>query len=404
MDGQIVIALLIFLLGSSPALGKTKPSTLNELLVRLKNKPVVKIRVGKSLNNVWISGTDLKRKIHTNNDLKRFSGKKTVKFNCQSFSRQNRRFLKKPVLLASLQSNTGLLSLNKEKFLGQLHIVTSSTKQSCDVINETTIENYISSLLSKEMNSVWPIEALKAQAVAARTYALHMMRSKRVSRELGVEAYYDLESSEKHQVGGNFFDATTETRLASRKTEGLVLLTKKGTLTPAFFHAKCGGRTLRPEQVWDNRVAGYKEGVLCPFCDGRGKRTWNGKLKFKRFKKFLIWARKKQYLKRLPRFKKGLKVRVAPDNRFRNNIRLYVGGNVYKIPKPLFRKYFGRVIVPSNNFKLKYAGGKFVMKGEGLGHGVGMCQIGALDLAKKGWGYKKILAHYFPGHKIKKVY
>jgi stage II sporulation protein D len=48
--------------------------------------------------------------------------------------------------------------------------------------------------------------------------------------------------------------------------------------------------------------------------------------------------------------------------------------------------------------------GGFVIYGEGLGHGVGLCQMGAFALAKRGWSYKKILAHYFPGHVLKKMY
>ena len=76
------------------------------------------------------------------------------------------------------------------------------------------------------------------------------------------------------------------------------------------------------------------------------------------------------------------------------------------IKKPLFRRYFGRFVFPSNNFEMNWDNKKnsFVVSGSGLGHGVGMCQLGALDMAKKGWSYRKILTHYFPGHKLEKAY
>jgi len=91
------------------------------------------------------------------------------------------------------------------------------------------------------MNPKWPLEALKAQAVAARTYALHKMRTQQVTKELGAEAFYDLESSEKHQVGGNFFDATTTTNLASAETKGEVLTTSSGQIQPIFFTQNAEG-------------------------------------------------------------------------------------------------------------------------------------------------------------------
>ena len=56
------------------------------------------------------------------------------------------------------------------------------------------------------MNAVWPLEALKAQAVAARSYAYHKIVTQQVSRTKGFKTYYDLENSEKHQVNGSFFD------------------------------------------------------------------------------------------------------------------------------------------------------------------------------------------------------
>jgi stage II sporulation protein D len=179
--------------------------------------PTVSVRIGKSLRNILVSGLDLKRHLFFNNDTHRYSGKKTVMFNCQTMSSLNPE-RNKPILLATLESSTGLLSFEKEKFQGQFKVITSKRGDSCDIINEIPMESYISSLLTKEMNGAWPIEALKAQAVAARTYAIHKMRTQQVTKELGNEAFYDLESSEKHQVGGNFFDATDSTNRASTET------------------------------------------------------------------------------------------------------------------------------------------------------------------------------------------
>jgi stage II sporulation protein D len=306
------------------------------------------------------------------------------------------------MLLAILESPSGILSYVNDKYQGLFKVITSPKGDSCDIINEIPMEAYISSLLTKEMNPLWPIEALKAQAVAARTYALHKIKTQQVTKELGSEAYYDLESSEKHQVGGKFFDATPVTNKASFETSGEVLTTESGEIRPIFFHAKCGGRTLRPDQVWHNREDGYQS-VNCPFCNDIGPKTWTHNISQNRLKDFFIWARENNYI-----LEKGMgdlsSIKLVPDQLNKFTVNFYINDKPYIIEKTVLKKYFGRIIFPSSNFSLQKQGEGLVVVGEGLGHGVGLCQMGAFATAMRGWSYKKILAHYFPGHVLKKLY
>jgi len=363
-----------------PALSYSKP-----------RPPNIRVRIAKSLSKVEISGMDLKKEIYPLRKSKDYSGRKAIHFNCHS-----KNSLKKPLLFASLKSKTGLISLKDEKFKGELLIVTSGKSGKCDVVNKTTLENYLSSLLSKEMNASWPLEVLKAQAVAARTYAYHKIKTREVSRIKGHETFYDLESSEKHQVGGNFFDATWKTVRATKDTKGEILTNKKGKITPIFFHASCGGKTLRPDQVWENVVDGYKS-VKCPGCKVRKNKKWKKTLSINRFNNFLSWVKKGKISS------KSI-IRIAPDKSNKANLRVYVNENIILVAKSHFRRYFGRFKFPSNHFKVTKIRNIIKFSGNGLGHGVGMCQLGSLGLAKKGWNYKKILAHYFPGHKLKNIY
>lgn len=384
-----------------------------ELRQEPKNKssffkaPNIRVRVQKSLKDVLIAGTDLKRKFHLNNNIQTFRGRKAIKFKCQNL--KSRAPFKKPILLASLGSSTGLISLEEDRYQGLLHVVTSKTNDSCDVIHETNLETYISSLLAREMNAKWPVEALKAQAVAARSYALHKMNSGQVKKEAGHETYYHIESSEKHQVAGNFFDVNLNTELATLSTSGEVLVDSSGDIAPIFFHAKCGGKTLRPAQVWQNRVNSYRS-VPCPYCKDHGTKGFDSHLTLKRWMKFLKWSVRKKFLpKEVITLASKEDLRFVPDKKFARKVHFYLGDQLFTFKKALLRRYFGRFIVPSNNFKmtLENAGPRQVkirLKGDGLGHGVGMCQLGALDLADRGWDYKKILSHYFPGHKMKKIY
>ncbi|TDP54993.1 stage II sporulation protein D [Bacteriovorax stolpii] len=368
---------------------------------RVSAAPVVSVRIGKSLKNIHVTGLDLKRHLLFNDDYKNYTGKKTVKFNCETFTTLNRQ-KNRPILLATLESPTGLLSYDNVKYQGMFKVITNPKGDSCDIINDIPMEAYISSLLTKEMNSKWPAEALKAQAVAARSYALHKMQSQQVSKELGSEAFYDLESSEKHQVGGAFFDATDSTISAAYSTKGEVLLSEDGKVRPIFFHAKCGGKTLRPDQVWHNKEPSYQS-VNCPFCHNIGPKSWAKVISNERIKDFFRWASNQKILQEKLETNFNSLVMV-PDNIDRFTVNFYINDRPYIIEKAVLRRYFGNVVFPSNSFSLEMKRGGFVIYGEGLGHGVGLCQMGAFALAKQGWSYKKILAHYFPGHVLKKMY
>lgn len=351
----------------------------------------IKVKIGSQKRKVEVSGTDITRSIIPLKSQKSFLGRKSFKFNCQTIKSSRSQ---KSIHLASLTSKNGLITFDNKKYLGNIHVVTSKNNESCDVVNEINIDQYISSLLSKEMNGSWPIEALKAQAVAARTYALNKI--KRVDRE----GFYHLENSEKHQVNGDFFDVTMKTLRAAKQTAGYVLKNSKGQLVPAFFHASCGGRTLKPNEVWSNKVHGYHKGVNCHHCKTRA--NWQQGITLKRFKSFLKWLKKNDIV-RIKNVNKSISfLRGKPESKV---LRIRIAGKIYKIRKSYLRRYFGRVEFSSNNFYLAdYNKKELFFVGKGRGHGVGMCQVGAKALADRGWSYQRILAHYFPDLKIKRVY
>jgi len=388
-----LIYIKIFFLASQAAWGAYSPV------------PKIRVRIAKEQKSVLITGQNLLRRnlVDTGGGSKLFPGHKSIKYNCQRLGYHYKE-KRKPVLLASLAGSNSLLTLQTNTYKGELLIMTSPMQDSCDVVLETDLELYISQLLTKEMNKEWPIEVLKAQAIAARTYAYHKMESKQVNRKMGYEVHYDLENSEKHQVTGDYLDRNEKTDRAAKATKGYILLTKKGNLTPIFFHAKCGGRTFLPNTIWTNRVEGYQS-VPCPYCDLRGTPPWKALISTKKLNSFLNWASKKNHVKGVVENSKDQLPYIAPDRVANRKLRIYRDGQPYLVAKSLFRKYFGRFKISSNNFMIKKLNEtQYTVAGKGLGHGVGMCQIGALDLARKGWGFKRILTHYFPGHKLRKVY
>ena len=363
--------------------------------------PKIKVRVHRGLKNISISGTDLHRRIHPSADSKIFKGPRRIRFNCRGLIPAVRSASsKRPVLLASLKSGEGLLSLHRqardENHQGQLHIVTSQSLDACDVIHETDMEDYLATLLPMEMNAAWPIEALKAQAVAARSYALYKKRSGHMNLKMGYETYYHLESSEFHQVSGHHGDRTEKTKAASLSTKGEILTPEDKSLVPIFFHAQCGGHTFTPEEVWQNSISGYRA-VPCPYCRKRNSKMWRGEISPARLKKFLSRSGSKDRA-----------LRLTSHTPSAGKLKIYLGDQVFTFKKALLRRYFGREVFPSNTFALKWQrkkkGPTILLEGLGNGHGVGLCQLGALDLALQGWNYKKILGHYFPNFKLTRAY
>ncbi len=360
--------------------------------------PKIKVRIGESKQNVSVSGFDLERLLWPKNSKKYFPGTKKISFNCKS--KQKLTGLKKPIRLATIKSHTGLLNWDNERFKGSVHIQTAEKNDGCDIINELSIEDYLTTLLPKEMSSSWPIEALKAQAVAARTYAYFKIQSKQVSRTMGFQTNYDLESSEKHQVNGSYFDATEETILATRQTNGEVLTLFNNKVTPAFYHSKCGGKTLRPDQVWRNFIQGYSS-VNCPFCHKHGTKNWKRAIPSKKWNGHVQNILAKMNTTKTA---KSYEFLYLKDSKLNSSIKFYMDSQFKSLKKSRLRSALGRKKLPSNNFHLKEKNNKMIIEGSGYGHGVGMCQFGAKEMALQGQTYKQILAHYFPELKLQKIY
>lgn len=362
--------------------------------------PEINVLIGRSLNSVMVSGIDVHKEISLSNVKKTYPGSVKLKFDCESLSTSLRK--KNPVLLASLKSQTGLINWNDSRYRGEFALIGNDSKKSgCDLINKVSLEDYINSLLAKEMRSDWPAEALKAQAVAARTYAYQKIVSKQVSKDLGREAYYDVENSEKHQVTGSFSDETNSTARATRQTSGEVLTLENGKITPIFFHSKCGGKTLTPDQVWAHAVDGY-ESVNCPFCHNHGMKPWKISLKEDDFKSYVDRTLRSFHKDKLA--SNGKVIKIVPDNKNHSRLRFYEGDELKVVQKSRLRSLMGRSSAPSNYYQIEKKGKEVILEGKGFGHNVGMCQFGAFELAKRGYTYKQILAHYFPNHKIQKIY
>jgi len=354
--------------------------------------PIIHVLIGKSLSEILVRGIDIKREILDQDDKKQFFGVSEIRFLCQKKMKRKVR----PHVLAIITSPAKVLSWGNKKYKGDFIVHGFHGQGRCHLINRIGLEDYLKGVLANEMNSKWPIEVLKAQAVAARTYALYKMRQREVFWHKWTSFFHDVESSEKHQVGGTLVDENSKTVRGVKMTEGEILVGSNSQLRPLFYHSKCGGKTLTPDQVWAHKVGDYVS-IVCPYCDNHGKKNWKLGHKVLDFKKILVGILNKQRKRKILLSKH---FQIKDDDFNKNQLVIIDQKRRFQIKKSVLRRWMGRKKLPSNYFKVKKMSHSILIRGRGNGHGVGMCQFGALDLAQRGLTYRQILKYYFPEFNI----
>jgi stage II sporulation protein D len=248
------------------------------------------------------------------------------------------------------------------------------------LINVIALEHYLAAVLGGEMPSWFPEEALKAQAVAARTYALHKK----------LEAYdrpYHLGSGVLHQVYGGVRREDERTRAAVEATGGEVLTWELQPIE-AYFHASCGGRTEDGLHAL-GRDLPYLESVSCP-CGSAAVSRWEATVPTGEVEAALGTPAANELV-------------IEARTRTGRVERLRAGQR--PIDAVTFRRKVGYARIKSLQFEVGPArDGVLHFVGRGRGHGAGLCQWGARLLAVQGRTYREILAHYYPGTELQILY
>ena len=257
-------------------------------------------------------------------------------------------------------------------------------------INEVEVEDYLRGVLPRELSPAWNEDALKAQAVVSRTY---------IMANLGrfAKQGYDLTSCENSQVYGGLDCEQNTTSEAVRATAGEVLK-YRGEIARVYFHADAAGHTESPEFVWgSSEPPPYLKGRREPVRNETPYSSWEYEIGFEELARVL---EKNDY--KTGRIKRVVARGKTGAGRVKNFM-LYSEAGKTEIKSGKFRTMLGGRNIKSTKIQNIINGRKSVVfKGSGWGHGVGMSQWGAKELAEKGWDYKKILRLYFPGTRIAK--
>ncbi len=254
------------------------------------------------------------------------------------------------------------------------------------VVNLVGLEDYLGSVVAKEMPPSWPAAALQAQAVCARTYVLARSNP---------NAEYDLVPSEADQVYLGMRVESATSRQAVLDTTGMVLR-YGGAFATVAYSSCCGGHTESSADAWNGRPLPYLSGVVCPYCAGSPHYRWRTDLSFEQATQRLRSA--------------GIEadgitgVAVgAIDASGRARTMRVLAQPERVISATLFRRAVGYRDIPSLlivKIDPTQAATGVSIEGGGLGHGVGMCQWGARGMADRGSDARSILAWYFPGTTI----
>ncbi len=250
-------------------------------------------------------------------------------------------------------------------------------------VNRLDIEDYLYGVLHHEVAHWWPMEALKAQAVAARTYAIYQS-------QVSKAAPYDLKSGTSSQMYGGSTVERYRTKKAVDYTKGQAL-TYQGKVFPAYFHATCAGMTAGAQELWNVNLQPISGGVKCSYCRISPHFYWQARVPLSAIEMRLNKSGRSvgQILKIEP-------VSKTPSGRV-GSLKITGTSQEAVIAAKDFRVWVGGDLMKSTNFTVEIKEDLAEFQGRGWGHGVGLCQWGTLGQALGGKAYKDILKLYYPG-------
>ncbi len=246
------------------------------------------------------------------------------------------------------------------------------------IVNLVELNNYLAGVVESEGGGGRHLEYYKVQAVMSRTYAL---KYKEKHRKEG----YDLCDRVHCQAYHSMMRFTPTIDTAVVHTSGIVMTDSLGKLVDAYFHANCGGQTCEPQYIWNENIP-YLKSFKDTFCIYTKQARWEVRIPKEKWKKFLV----DKY-----DFPIGDSISASTIYSFeQTNRKAFYLHPIYGIPLRDLREEFQ---LKSTYFSCYPQGEEVVVVGRGFGHGVGLCQEGAMKMAKYNFDYEQILRFYFPG-------
>ena len=248
-------------------------------------------------------------------------------------------------------------------------------------VNTLDLEEYVAAVVSSEVPTSWPADALEAQAVAARTFAV----AQKIAQGPGARAH--LRSTVLDQV---YKGAAAPAALSAARATAGEVLTFGAAPIAAYFSASCGGRSESGEGGF-NLATGTTPYLRAAELDG-DERPWTVSIPLSKLAAVLH--------ARLHAEIDSVSVAARTASGRARTVRL----GAHTLSGVELRQIIGYEKLPSLLFDVTVRSGVAIFTGRGSGHGVGLCQWGARERARRGEHYREILAHYYPGAEIRRMY
>ena len=278
--------------------------------------------------------------------------------------------------------NVKLMSPKYKSRLYDNDLIVNSRNNKLQIINRAEMPNYLAGVVEAESGSKAEFEYYKNQAVICRTYAI---KSKNKHKKDG----FNLCDGVHCQAYKGRSIHNDNIIKAVKKTKNLVIVDKNDKLITSVFSANCGGQTNNSEDVWTSEVP-YLRSINDKFCTDQRQATWTKEISVSDWKSFL---KSKDFI---------INDTISSDSlnfKQENRKKFYEFDN-QKIKLTTIR--YG-LKLRSTFFSIEPNDKKLVLKGRGYGHGVGMCQEGAMNMAKKGHKFDEIIKYYYTDVKIKNL-
>ena len=285
-----------------------------------------------------------------------------------------------PVVLSAPKEDDPVL-INRRPYRGKVEL--ERVGRAVRIVNVVGVETYLRGVLHMETNEAWPTEALKAQAVISRTYAV-LNRGRHGSRG------YDLCATPHCQAYGGAAAERPATDAVLRRTRGEVVMDRKKRLVSTVYHSCCGGSTESAQNVWRHAGQPHLKAARCGWCRGSPHYFWKARVPTE-----LVTARLNAAGYDLGEVRAiGVLSRTGTGRVHR--FRVYGQKRSRDIPANEFRN----IVDPRRIRSTLIAGiskldGAWQFHGRGWGHGVGLCQWGMKELADQSMAYGQILRIYY---------
>lgn len=391
--------ILIFNIAILSCVPKIKPT-------RFERMPEIRVLLAQGEETITINATQDFTISSGNNLISKIPGKTALsitRYGKITFGTQKFEELSFPLQIRP--SGDGFLIFGDRTYRGRIEVRQDNEKK-LTVINILPIEEYLFSVvfceIGGEINNK-TYEAAKAQAIAARSYALSRFGA---FQSLGFDVFATYLRDQEYRGKNSESELTTRAVL---ETRGIVA-TFNNQVIEAKYSSTCGGISLSGKKPYLKNhydTPGHRPRKR-PFCYNSPHYNWKevlSRVKFEGILSRIITrpipqkGKKSVVMKELKL--KSIKLEINRKTKRVSALRIATNQGKFRIKSEVFRSGF---TLKSNRYNVQIKRNRVVITGSGYGHGIGLCQYGSLEMARRGYSYSAIIKHYYPKTKLSKLY